>query len=216
MTVVAETKVEPSQRWVRGVSGTDTVVDSKNAKLFWAPKAHGPVYAFPEQEVRADALASGAVSKPEAAELAGHVVVDWNALEHWYEEDEEVFVGARDPYWRVDAIRSTRRVRVEIDGRVVAETEHPVVVFESHLQVRYYLPPEDVDFSVLTATETRTGCPYKGYASYWSYTGGDGPDVPDLAWGYAEPLGPVAAIKDYVSFYGPAVTVLVDGAQVPA
>ena len=212
--MVDTAKVEPSGRWVRGVAGGSTVVDSKHTKLFWAPDAHGPVYAFPREEVRADQLDADATWRPDG--LDDHVVVRWDAVEHWYEEDVEVFVGARDPYWRVDALPSSRHVRVEIGGRVVAETDNPVVVFESHLPVRYYVPPQDVDFSVLTATATRTGCPYKGFASYWSYTGGDGSEPPDLAWAYPEPLAPVAVAKDHVSFYGSAVTVLVDGERVPA
>lgn len=204
-------KVESSGRWVRGVNGVDTVVDSKHAKLFWAPDAHGPVYAFPRDEVRTDLLGRDATWLP--ADLDGHVVVRWDAVEHWYEEDEEVFVGARDPYWRVDVLPSSRHVRVEISGRVVAETDHPLVVFESHLQSRYYLPPQDVDLTALTPTETRTGCPYKGFASYWSYTGGG---APDCAWAYPQPFAPVAALKDHLSFYGDAVSVFVDGARVPA
>jgi uncharacterized protein (DUF427 family) len=211
---MGEPKVEPSGRWVRGVTDAGTVVDSKQAKLFWAPDAHGPVYAFPKGDVHTELLDADVISQP--VELDDHVVIRWTAVDHWYEEDEEVFVGARDPYWRVDALPSSRNVRVEIGGRVVAESDHPVIVFESHLRDRYYLPPADVDFSVLTPTETRTGCPYKGFASYWSYTGGDGSEPPDLAWGYPEPLATVAALKDHVSFYGPAVAVFVDGEQVPA
>ena len=207
-------KVRPTGRWVRGVTDAGTVVDSKHAKLFWAPGTHGPVYAFPKGDVRTDLLDPSVVS--EAAGLEDHLLVEWGAVAHWYEEEEEVFVGPRDPFWRVDALPSSRKVRVEVSGRVVAETEHPVVVFEGSLQDRYYIPPADVDFSVLTPTSTRTGCPYKGFASYWSFTGGDGTEPPDLAWAYPDPMPSVAAIKDHVSFYGPAVAVYVDGEQVPA
>ena len=49
---------------------------------------------------------------------------DWDALDAWYEEDEQVFVHPRNPYIRVDALRSHPHVRVELDGVTLAETAH--------------------------------------------------------------------------------------------
>ena len=53
--------------------------------------------------------------------LTDTVRLQWNALDRWFEEDEEVFVHPRSPYKRVDALRSTRAVRVELSGVVLAE-----------------------------------------------------------------------------------------------
>jgi uncharacterized protein (DUF427 family) len=90
---------------------------------------------------------------------------------------------------------------VRIDGELVAESDSPVLVFETGLPVRYYLPPDDVRWAHFEATDTRTGCPYKGFASYWTFTGGTEPRT-DVAWSYPDPTaGESAKIKGYVSFY---------------
>lgn len=108
----------------------------------------------------------------------------------------------------VEAVTSTRHVRVEIAGQVVAETRRPLLVHETGLPVRYYIPPEDVDLTLLRPTGTHTTCPFKGVASYWSYG-----DHRDVAWAYPEPVAEVAAIKDHLSFYDTVATVTVPGAE---
>ncbi|WP_206025799.1 DUF427 domain-containing protein [Rhodococcus sp. 14C212] len=130
-------------------------------------------------------------------------------IEHWYEEDTEIFVHPRDPYSRVDALPSSRHVQVSIGGTVVADTRHPVLLFETRLPVRYYIPPADVDFSVLEETELHTSCPYKGTARYWSFTGS--PRAENVAWSYPDPLPAVAPIAGHVAFYNEAVDLVVDG-----
>ena len=227
MPKYAELSWEPTERWIRGEKAGVTVVDSARALLVRDPDRYVPLYAFPRADVRSDLLrpaaeppagphafydlVSGDDVVPNAAwtyaepELADHIAFESSfrrddVLDHWYEEDEEVYATPRDPKHRVDAIRSTRHVKVTIDGRVVAESRHPVLVFETGIPVRYYLPPEDVRMDLLERTDSRTGCPYKGFASYWTYIGGDEPKV-DVAWGYLEPRAEVAAIKGYLSFY---------------
>lgn len=190
---------EPSQRWVRATLGDTTVVDSQHPLLVRVAGEHGLRYAFGTDEVRTDLLPAEAIRA--YPELPDHVTVAWDAADHWYEEDEEVFVGPRDPYHRVDAVRSRRHVQVRIDGEVVADTDKPVLVFETGLPVMYYVPREDVRWEHLVPTETRTGCPYKGFASYWTFTGGGQPR-PDVAWSYLDPTaGESAKIKGYVAFY---------------
>ena len=76
-------------------------------------------------------------------------------------------------------LESSRHVRVRVNGEVVAETRRPRVLFETALPPRYYIPPEDVRADLLVSTETQTGCPYKGFASYWSVEAG-GELVEDL------------------------------------
>ena len=75
---------------------------------------------------RRHGLRAGESARPGAAHVytddalegvAGTVRFEWAALDAWFEEDEEVFVHPRNPYARVDALRSTRTVRVELDGR---------------------------------------------------------------------------------------------------
>src|SRR5580692_7572789 len=99
-------------------------------------------------------------------DLDGYITIPWDSLDHWFEEDEEVFVHPHDPFVRVDALKSSRHVRVERDGHLLAESDSPILVFETGLPTRYYLPERDVDPSLLADSDLETGCPYKGFASY--------------------------------------------------
>ncbi|GAA2508138.1 DUF427 domain-containing protein [Streptomyces thermolineatus] len=114
------------------------------------------------------------------------------------------------PQHRVDAVPGDRHVRVEIGGRVVAETDRPVVVTETGLPARFYVPVEDVDFTFLEPTGLSTHCPFKGDARYWSFVDRDtGETRENAVWGYPEPLEDVALIKDCVAFYDEAATITV-------
>lgn len=232
---------EPSERWVRGLKGEVTVVDSKHPVLVWEPSLPVPQYAFPRADVREDLLRpaknprTGIHTRSEifydleidgelienvawtfpAADLADHIAFEWfrrvgRGLDHWYEEDEEIFIHPRDPHKRVDAIPSSRHVKIEIDGTLVADTHRPVLLFETGLPTRYYIPREDVRLDLLEPTDHNTGCPYKGTAEYWSWQGG--PGVPsNIVWSYAEPLPAVAVIKGLLALYNEAVDIIVDG-----
>ena len=144
---------------------------------------------------------------------------DWDALDAWYEEDEQVFVHPRNPYTRVDAVRSTRHVRVELDGVVLAESSAPVLVFETGLPTRYYLDRTAVDLSRLVPTATRTACPYKGRTSeYWDARVGEGVDervVPDAAWSYTFTTAALQPIAGLVAFLNEHLDITVDGVRVP-
>lgn len=150
-----------------------------------------------------------------ASDLAGHIAFEWfgrvgRGLDHWYEEEEEIFIHPRDPHKRVDAIASGRHVRVEIDGTLVADTVRPVLLFETGLPTRFYIPREDVRLERLVPTGHHTGCPYKGTADYWSWRGGAA--VPaNIVWTYPDPLPAVGAIKDLLAFYNEVVDITVDG-----
>lgn len=111
----------------------------------------------------------------------------------------------------VQAVVGTQHVKVEIDGEVVADSHHPVLLYETGIPVRYYLPPEDVAMSRLEPTATSTVCPFKGDASYWSYHDSEGRVRDDVAWAYLEPLPTVAQIKGHLSFYGRKAAITVDG-----
>ncbi len=129
----------------------------------------------------------------EASWLRGLVSVYPERMDAWLEEDEEV-TGLRDPYHRVDARRSSRRIEVRSDGQVLARSERPVVVAETGLPLRFYLPREDVA-AELRPSETAKACPYKGRGSYWSLDG-----VEDVAWSYEEPLESMLVARGHLSF----------------
>ena len=99
---------------------------------------------------------------------------------------------------------------VEVDGVVVADSTNPTILYETGLPPRYYLPVTDVRMAHLTPTETSTGCPYKGFASYWTVDVGHGPHT-DLAWGYDEPLPESAPVKGLICFYNERVALTIDG-----
>ena len=203
----------PTARWIRGTRGGATVIDSRRALLVWEPGKKVPIYAFPTEDVGVDSRDDGApldVRGFDDADLRGYVTVPWDALEHWYEEDEEAFVHPRDPFVRVDALLSSRHVRVERGGQALAESDAAILVFETGLPTRYYLPERDVDNSVLAASDLQTGCPYKGFASYHDVVL-DGRRHPDLFWHYKAPFSEVAAIKGYLAPYSERVDLIVDG-----
>jgi len=135
-----------------------------------------------------------------------------NNIDEWYEEDEQVFVHPKDPYHRVDVLESSRHVKVEVNGEVVAETERPMILFETGLPPRYYIPPEVVREDVLAESEKTTQCPYKGVASYYSVEAGDG-RVEDLVWYYPEPLPEVGKIEGLLCFFNEKVDLEVDGEE---
>jgi uncharacterized protein (DUF427 family) len=145
-----------------------------------------------------------------ARPLAGLIAFYWRKLDHWYEEDEEVFVHPRDPYHRVDVLDSSRHVKVTVNGEVVAETERPKLLFETGLPPRYYIPPEDVREEVLVPSDGLTRCPYKGVASYYSVEAGEG-RVEDLVWYYPGPIAAAGKIKGLLCFFNEKVDLEVDG-----
>ncbi len=156
------------------------------------------------------------VHGPESGELAGTVRFAWEALDAWYEEDEEVFVHPRNPYVRVDALRSDRRVRIEREGLLLAETRSPVLVFETGLLTRYYVGRTEVCIEHLVPSETMTACPYKGRTStYWSVRDSAGLLHEDLAWSYDFPAPAVQAVAGMVAFFNERVDTFVDGTQLP-
>lgn len=131
--------------------------------------------------------------------LAGYLAFVWDKVDAWFEEDERVFLEPRDPYHRIDALRSSRRVRLSWDGEWLASSLRPTLVFETGARTRYYLPPEDVHTDVLVQSPTLSRCQYKGLASYWSIKVGD-LLVPDLVWTYLDPSPEAAKIAGLLCF----------------
>jgi uncharacterized protein (DUF427 family) len=231
-------RLEPVPRRVRGVLAGVTVFDTTSAVYAWDTPKY-PHYLVPRSDVRPGVLVDEAreqrlrrgtvhvhglragdvevssaarVYDAAAGPVADLVRFEWSALD-WFEEDEQVFVHPRNPYTRVDALRSSRHVRVELEGYLLAESRSPVLVFETGLPTRYYLDRTCLDLRYMRRTDTRTACPYKGETSdYWTA------EVPgrieeDVAWSYRQPFAALAPIAGLVAFYNDRVDLVVDGVR---
>lgn len=216
--------IAPVPRRIRALLNGQVVVDTQNAIYRWEFPPY-PQYYIPLGDVADGVLVDTGETKVfehgvARVHTAGRgkawvydemdrVRFQWDALDSWFEEDEEVFVHPRNPYSRCDAIRSSRHVQVSRDGVVLAESTSTVIVFETGLPPRYYFPRPAVNFEHLTASETRTACPYKGRTTgYWSI--GDR----DLAWSYDFPTAALLPIAGLVAFLNEHVDLTIDGVPI--
>jgi uncharacterized protein (DUF427 family) len=151
---------------------------------------------------------------PQAAAIKDHMAFYWHKADAWFEEDDEVYLHPRDPYKRVDVLNSSRHVRIEVGGETVAETTRPRLLFETGLPTRYYIPKLDVRMDLLAPTDTKTRCPYKGQASYWTLNAGE-IKLEDVAWSYPEPIPECPKIENLISFFNERVDIYVDGELQP-
>ena len=162
-------RVEPNPKWIRGVVDGVTVVDSTRAQFVWEVPYY-PAWYFPVDDVAGELVANGGtVRSPSRGEgtrydlavgertiadaawrhvdspveaLRDLVRVEWTAMDAWFEENTEVFVHPRSPEVRVDALPSTRHVRVSIGGQVVADSVRPTILYETG-SAAALLPTED-------------------------------------------------------------------------
>jgi uncharacterized protein (DUF427 family) len=189
---------EPTRKRIRAVLGGETIVAVHTA-------AGEPMSVRAAGQTR-----DGAAFRPADPELSGHVILDFAAFDAWHEEDERLVAHPRDPFHRLDILPSSREVRIELDGTLLAHSTGAHLLYEGNvLPVRFYLPPEDVRVPLLPSP-TRTACAYKGEASYWT------PDLArdaagDLAWSYEAPLKEAAPLAGLVAFFNERVDVTVDG-----
>jgi len=139
-----------------------------------------------------------------AAWLEGYLAIEWSRLDHWFDEDDEIFGHIRDPYHRVDARPTSRRIQVRIDGHLVADTTGAYVVSETGGPNRHYIPAEDVLTDEFTKSDTTTHCPHKGDTAYWHHPASQANDV---AWSYPDPLEEAARIAGHWCFNGPNVSI---------
>lgn len=148
---------------------------------------------------------------PNARSIAGYVSFYWNQMDAWYEEEDEIFVHARDPYKRVDVLNSSRHVQVVVAGEMIADSRRPHLVIETGHLLRYYLPREDVRMELLEPSPTQSRCPYKGIASYWS-ANVNNLRQKDVVWSYELPIPECSKIKDLMCFFNERVdSIVVDG-----
>jgi uncharacterized protein (DUF427 family) len=233
-------EVEPSPRWVRVAFNGVTVADSKRALLlretrlapvYYFPRADVRLDLMSPTELHTrcpwkgeasywtlkvgDKEAANAVWSypnplPGREDITEYMAFYWNRVDRWYEEEEEIFVHPRDPYHRVDSLPSARHVRVAVGDQTIAESSRPVLLFETGLPTRYYVPREDVRLDQLEPTETTSRCPYKGIASdYWRLKGGE--SEKDIAWSYPDPIAESPKIKGLIAFFNERTDIWVDG-----
>jgi uncharacterized protein (DUF427 family) len=230
-------RVEPSEKRVRAYVAGQVVVDTLHPVLVWE-QPYYPTYYFPIEDLRADLIPTGestyspsrgrgdlydirvpSAAAPGAAmryldspieQLRGLVRLDWDAMSAWFEEDELVHTHPRDPYTRVDILASSRHVRVEIDGVVVADSHQPRLLFETGLPTRYYVPMTDIRMDLLRPSSSESYCPYKGTAAYLSLQTATAVR-PDIAWTYRAPLPEGVKVAGLVSFYNERADIFVDG-----
>lgn len=138
------------------------------------------------------------------------IAFDWNKMDAWFEEDDEVFVHARDPYHRVDVVESSRHVEISVEGVKVADSRRSMMLFETGLPTRYYLPKLDVRLELLEPGELHSACPYKGTASYFSVRL-DNHLVENIAWCYETPIPEIPKIAGRFCFFDEKVDVTLDG-----
>ncbi|MFO0585427.1 MAG: DUF427 domain-containing protein [Anaeromyxobacter sp.] len=230
-------KVEPSHKRVRAYLGGEAVFDTARPVLVWESPRF-PTYYVPAADVRAKLVAtgrterspsrgeaelldvsSGRATAPGAARrypdspleaLRGLVRFEWDAMSEWLEEDEPVYTHARDPHHRIDTLRSSRRITVSVGGTQVADSSRAVVLHETDLVPRWYLPLTDTRMDLLEPSETVTHCPYKGRATYFSVRAG-GALHEDLVWTYRAPFQDAWKVGGLVAFYDEKVDVTIDG-----
>jgi uncharacterized protein (DUF427 family) len=232
--------MEPCPKWVRAMVGGETIADSRRVLMvsesghqpvyYFPPQDVRPDVLEPSERhtrcpkkgeasyhtirVGETVVENGAWYYPDplesAAPIKDLIAFYWDRMDHWYEEDEEVFVHPRDPYHRVDVIPTSRQLRFSLEGELLAATNRAMALFESNLPTRWYVPREDVSAG-LEPTDTATRCPYKGIASYYAVRRGNGEVVKDLIWYYEDPLPAVGQIAGHLCFFNERVDVEVDG-----
>ena len=235
---MAAVRMERGAKRVRAYVAGTVVADTVRPWLVWEDRPY-PAYYVPVADVRTELLHGTGSSRVSEQRGEGHtfdlhvlgrtvrgaawhypdspeprlrdlIRLRWEAMDAWFEEDEQVFVHPRDPHTRIDVLSSSRHVRVECNGVVLAESRQPRLLFETGLPVRFYLPLPDLRMDLMVPSETVTRCPYKGTASYWSVELGQRVER-DLVWTYTTPLAEVAKIAGLAAFWNERVDLYVDG-----
>jgi uncharacterized protein (DUF427 family) len=234
---------DPSPKRVRGFFAGEVIVDSTGAKLLHEtghlPVYYFPIEDVSADFLEAsdhathcpfkgdasyrsvvvgdrraqDAMWMYKTPNEEASFLEGHVAFYFDRIDSWFEEDEEIFVHPRDPYSRIDILSSSRRVRISLQGQDLAETDRPVLLFETSLPTRFYIVKEDVRMDLLEVSGHITECAYKGRPVHFSV-----PQLGDaakhIAWCYENPQPEAEKVKGLIAFYNERVDLEIDGLKV--
>jgi len=154
-------------------------------------------------------LAANAAFRPDDPDLAGYLLLDFDAFD-WWEEDQPIMGHPQDPFHRVDVRASSRLVRLEYNGVLLAESDRPQLLFEAAFPMaRYYLPRHDVRVDLGPGARV-TVCAYKGRATHYTAVVA-GQELPDIAWSYEDPLLDATGVKGLISFYQERLDVFLDG-----
>jgi uncharacterized protein (DUF427 family) len=93
-----------------------------------------------------------------------------------------------------------KHIDVTIDGEKLASSDRALLLEETGSPDRYYLPREDVRTDLLRPTSTKSVCPFKGEASYWSVEAG-GQVHDDVVWSYETPIPAAEEIAGLMCFW---------------
>ena len=239
-TARGRVRVEPGAKRVRVYVAGVAIADTLHPLYVWEAPFY-PAYYVPVADVRTDLLVAtstvthspsrgdavhftvtvAGIERVDAAwqyrespieELRDHIRFDWDAMDAWFEEDEEVFTHPRSPYVRIDILPTSRPVRVEANGVVLADSPRALVLFETGLPPRWYIPKVDVRMDLLDHTDEVSHCPYKGQAEYWSARVGSTVEE-NIVWSYRTPLPESRRVAGYLAFFDERVDIFVDGVR---
>ncbi|KAI0090150.1 hypothetical protein BDY19DRAFT_888180 [Irpex rosettiformis] len=228
--------IEPSPKRIRVLFGGKYIVDTTAARLVWTQKYY-PYYYFPAEDLPKEYIhpagaanegelqrydlvvgsrkAEAAVSHHLVGDLAGLINIEFSAVDAWFEEDEQIYQHPKDPYKRIEVLQSSRHIRIELNGVVIAETRRPRLLFETSLRTRTYIPMTDCRLDLFAPSALTTTCPYKGIANYYSVRLPDGSILENSVWYYRTPLAECIEIKGLLAFYDEKLDVFVDDVLQP-
>jgi len=223
--------IENCPKRIRVYSSGVCLIDTKKAKLVWLHNKY-PIYGFikedlpnwylrlaseTENEIIFD-ITLGRNPKLErvitfnlTGPLQGIATIKFDAIDAWFEEDEQIFVHPKDPYKRLDILQSSRHIRIEVNGIEIANSRAPRLLYETGLPVRTYIPKTDCRMDLWQPSDLTTACPYKGNASYYHVALASGETFENIVWWYPTTTLESAPIIGYVAFYDEKVDVWVDG-----
>ncbi len=95
---------------------------------------------------------------------------------------------------------STEHVEIRVDGQLIAVSDRPLLLDETGLPRRYYLPRDDVRMDLLRPTTFSTHCPFKGDASYLTLEL-NGTIHDGIVWSYESPINGRDEIAGLLCFY---------------
>jgi uncharacterized protein (DUF427 family) len=128
-----------------------------------------------------------------------------------YEENEQVYGHPKDPYVRIDALQSSRHIKIVLQGETVAESRQPVIVYETGLSPRYFFQQDEVNHALLRESGESRYNPYLGEARFYAWSKADA-QLPVFACSYPDPLPEAAALKNRIGIYHElADEVFIDG-----
>jgi uncharacterized protein (DUF427 family) len=193
--------VEPHPRRIQARRGTETVLDTERALI-----AHRPGQPLRYLFLREDV---GDLPHEPVAQVDGYVEVPWDAVDAWFEEGRRLVHYPPNPYHRIDCRPTRRRLRVEVAGTTLVDTDDTIILFETSLDPKLYVAPAHVRTDLLRRSDTTTYCNYKGEATYWSAVV-DGTVVDDVAWTYEDPLPESEQIRGWFSFDAERIDVVAE------